>query len=147
MATDELHPPEHLMVLLKRFNNLPHRAPHIRELVTPQIVLLFCVARNPGCGVLDIARELGLTPPTISVGLRALVNTGWLKREPDPNDRRAVQFFLTPEGRKLVKKMEKHRVEKVQQFLSGLTLEEQEQLLLLIEKAITSFETKWVQTA
>jgi len=36
----------------------------------PQLTLLDRIAASPGCGIQDIAVDLGLTAPTISVGVR-----------------------------------------------------------------------------
>ena len=65
------------------------------ELTLTQIGMLAWIARSPGCGVLDVATALGLTAPTVSVGIQRLTEDSWLERRQDPDDRRAKPIYLT----------------------------------------------------
>jgi len=108
------------------------------ELSRPAISLLTWVSSSPGCGVVDIARGLHLSPPTISVGIRRLVIGGWLERRHDPDDRRSRQIFLTKKGTDLISRLRAHQINGFKVFLSGLPDDQQGQLLSLLEKAIES---------
>lgn len=107
----------------------------------PQLALLDWIAASPGCGVREIATGLGLTAPTVSVGVRRLEATGLLERRPDPRDGRAIQLFLTAQGQSLHERARAFRWEKMRRLLTGLTPEERVMLLTLLEKAITASET------
>ena len=132
--------------LFKLISTLPLvRLPEDIELSRPAVTVLLWVSRSPGCGVLDIAKGLQLTPPTISVGIGRLVKAGWLERRNDPKDRRARPVFLTPKGEKLVAHVRVHRTQMLRTFLSGLTLEEQEQLLHLLERGVNALEAALVE--
>ena len=64
---------------------------------TPQQVFLLAQAdqgRRPG----EIARILHLSPPSVSHLLRDLEKRGWIRRQPDPKDRRRWVLKLTPDG-------------------------------------------------
>lgn len=112
-------------------------------LVSPaQMALLDWIAASDGCGVQDIADGLNLTPPTVSVGVRRLEEAGLLKRKPNPQDKRAVQFFLTAKGQSLQKQSQNFRRQKLELILSGLTQQEQETLLELLGKALQAAESK-----
>jgi len=50
----------------------------------------------------DLAERLGVSPPTASRAVDALVEHGLLERAPDPADRRAVRISLTEQGRSTV---------------------------------------------
>ena len=50
----------------------------------------------------DLAERLGVSAPTTSRAVDALVEHGLLERAPDPADRRAVRISLTPRGRATV---------------------------------------------
>jgi DNA-binding MarR family transcriptional regulator len=50
----------------------------------------------------DLADRLGVSPPTASRAVDALVEHGLLERAPDPTDRRAVRISLTDRGRTAV---------------------------------------------
>jgi|Deesub1362B_J571_1020462.scaffolds.fasta_scaffold03112_7 DNA-binding MarR family transcriptional regulator len=106
----------------------------------PQLALLDWIARSPGSRLGEVASGLGLTPPTVSVGLRRLERAGLVERLPDPQDRRAVRFFLTPEGKRLCRRAHRFRRRKAQLLLASLTPQEQEVLLNLLDKAIRGAE-------
>ncbi len=107
-----------------------------------QMALLDWIAVSNGCGVQDIAEGLGLTPPTVSVGVRRLEDVGLLKRKPNPQDKRAVQFFLTAKGQTLQRHSQNFRRHKLELILSGLTPEEQDTLLTLLGKALQAAESR-----
>ena len=50
----------------------------------------------------DLAERLGVSPPTASRAVDALLEHGLLERAPDPTDRRAVRISLTDRGRATV---------------------------------------------
>ena len=104
----------------------------------PQLALLDWVAASPGCGVQEIADGLGLTAPTVSVGVRRLEKAGLLERQPDPQDGRAIQLFLTTQGQALCQRARAFRRDKMQRLLKGLTPEESATLLTLLERAISA---------
>ena len=73
-------PEERFVELIKRISEVPLAfLPDDLELSRSAVPLLMWVSRSPGCGVLDIARGLQLSAPTISVGIHRLVKDGWLR--------------------------------------------------------------------
>jgi len=107
-----------------------------------QMSLLDWIAASPGCGVQDIAEGLGLTPPTVSVGVRRMEEAGLLERKPNPLDGRSVQFNLTPQGQSLQQQIQASHQQKFRRLLAGLTPQEQEVLLQLLERAIRAAEAE-----
>lgn len=105
-----------------------------------QMTLLDWIAASPGCGVQDIADGLGLTPPTVSVGVRKMEESGLVERKPNPMDGRSVQFFLTRRGQTLQAKIQDSHHNKFRRLLAGLSPQEQETLLGLLERALQSAE-------
>jgi DNA-binding MarR family transcriptional regulator len=137
-----LKPENRMLDLLKRMSGLPvMKPPSESPLSMPQVTMLNWVARSPGCGVREIAQGLHVTPPTISVGVRKLIKDGWLEQKEDPHDRRARPLFLTEKGNALVEIVHQHRTQKIKLFLSGLSDSEQEQLISLLDRAISALET------
>lgn len=110
------------------------------EVTMPQLTLLDWVATMPGCSVQEIANGLGLTAPTVSVSVRRLEKAGLLKRQPDPQDKRALQLFLTPQGQALQERAWAFRREKTRRLLAGLSPDERTMLLALLERAIATAE-------
>ncbi|KAA3645467.1 MAG: MarR family transcriptional regulator [Chloroflexi bacterium] len=144
MATNPTPSAERMLSLLRRMEKMPLRAPMVDavDLTLPQAFLLLWVGRNPGCSVNEIAEGMDVTPPTVSVAVRKLVDDGWLRREPDPNDRRVQHIHLTAQADQLMGEMHAQRRKMIGQFLNGLTVDEQEQLLGLLEQAVSKFEDK-----
>lgn len=140
------NPENRMLALLQRISSLPMMSPPKESPISlPQAAMLEMVARTPGCGVLDIARDLNVTPPTISVGIQRLVKDGWLEQRNDPNDRRARPIFLTEKGTALVTMINNHRTEMLKHFLSGLGDDEKEQLICLLDRAISALESAQIQ--
>jgi DNA-binding MarR family transcriptional regulator len=105
-------------------------------LTASQLSLLLSLSEHPGCRVQDTAQRLDLTAPTISIGVRRLENMGLVQRGADPDDQRAVCLYLSPQGRRIASKARSLRAAKLETILSTLTVNEQESLLEMLEKAI-----------
>ena len=92
---------EEFLHLINRLRRLgPETPPPEKAQITPsQLILLEQAASSPGMGTQAMAEDLGLATPTVSIGIRQLDEMGLLTREPDLQDGRAVQIFLTPRGR------------------------------------------------
>lgn len=143
MATANLQQAaEQLLSLIKRLRQLsPATPPPQAAQVSPSMMsIIDFVGSSPDCGVKEIARGLKLSTPTVSVSIRHLEEAGFIDRRPHPADRRAVQIFLTPKGRELYQQTYAFRRQTFERLLSGLTLDERQTLLELLEKAITQTE-------
>jgi DNA-binding MarR family transcriptional regulator len=137
----QMKPENRMLDLLKRMRKLPMmKPPSESPLSVPQVTMLNWVARSPGCGVGEIDQGLHVTPPTVSVGIRRLIKDGWLEQRDDPDDRRAHPLFLTDKGQAFVEIIQQHRIEMIRLFLSGLSPDEQQQLICLLDRAISALE-------
>jgi len=133
-------PEDRLIALLKGMSGLHMGEAMLTkiDLSLSQMALLRWVAQSPGCHVQEIADGLGLSAPTVSVGVRKLIEAGLLERAPDPKDRRAACVYLSEIGKEMQKKFLNRRHAEVQRFLGGLKPAEQEQLIDLLEKAFNT---------
>ncbi|HDD24299.1 MAG TPA: MarR family transcriptional regulator [Chloroflexi bacterium] len=140
--SDDPSAEERLLDLLNRLQMLGTRPPPFEEMgITPsQFILLDRVAMSPGCGVREIARGLGVTSPTVSVGVRRLEEARLVERQPNPQDKRSIRLFLTPQGEALHRRVQAFRYAKARRLLSSLTHQEQETLLSLWERALDMAE-------
>lgn len=132
------------MKLMRRLRSLGlDDHPDGNETVSPaQMALLDVVAALPGCGVRDIAEELGLTSPTVSVGVQRLEESGLVERKPDPQDGRSIRLFLTPRGQALQRQIQNNHLQKFRRLLAGLRPEEQQNLIDLLQRALNAAETE-----
>jgi len=135
---------ERLIGLFTRLQSLGLGQPRFKQegLSLPQFGLMMCVLHTPGIRVAQIGEMLGVSTPTVSVAVRKLERQGWLRRKMDPEDRRAARLFLSAKAEILAKQVSNRRRKYVNEFMEALTAAEQEQLLNLLEKAITNLEEK-----
>ncbi len=130
--------------LMDRLRQLgPQTAPPKGANISPsQLAAITYSASNPGCGIQAIASALKLSKPTVSIGVSQLEDAGFLTRETDPQDGRAVQLTLTPKGQELYERTNKFRCQKFERLLTGLAPQERTTLLALLERAIQTVENE-----
>ena len=135
---------ERFLLLMDRLRQLgPQSAPPKEANVSPsQLAFITFSASNPGCGIQAMASGLRLSKPTVSIGVSQLEDAGFLTRQPDPQDGRAVQLFLTPKGQELHQRTHEFRCKKFERLLAGLTPQERTTMLTLLERAIQTVEIK-----
>ena len=68
-----------------------------------------------------LADALGVAPRTITGLVDALVETGFVTREPHPTDRRATLVSFTARGRRLVAKWQRQQGEFAELLFGGMT--------------------------
>lgn len=112
------------------------------DLSFSQMEMLWFIKGAPNCRVQDIADGLGITPPSVSVALRRLEEAGWLERHPDPGDGRVTCSSLTEKSVEMLQRVRAAQHRGVERFLAGLTADEKNHLINLLEKAIASAEAR-----
>ena len=142
MTSVSLSAEERLANLFNRLRKLAFDQHPLQDsgVTMPQLTLLDYVAASPDCGVQEIADGLSLTAPTVSVSVRRLEDAGLLERRPDPQDGRAIQFSLTPQGQELCRQASVFRQDKMRRLLKSLTAEESTTLQTLLDRAISAAE-------
>ena len=76
-------------------------------LTHPQYLVMLALWQSEPLKVNDLSRQLQLDPGTLSPLLKRLETAGYLRRERDPKDERALAVVLTQKGRDLRKQAEK----------------------------------------
>ena len=135
---------EQFLNLMDRLRRVgPQTAPPKEANISPsQLAYLSFSASHPGYGIQAMASGLKLSKPSVSVGISQLEESGFLTRQSDPQDGRAVQLFLTAEGQKLHQHTLEFRCKKFERLLTELIPQERTTLINLLEKAITSIENE-----
>jgi DNA-binding MarR family transcriptional regulator len=72
----------------------------------------------------DLAAREGVAPPTLSRIVAALVDGGYVRREPDPNDGRAFLVTPTAEGERIVSGLYSIRLRDLQKRIDRLSAEQ-----------------------
>lgn len=115
-------------------------ARRFRDLLAPlgleprDFALLRTVATTEGVSQQAIGERMGVAPSRMVAFVDSLEQRGLLERRQNPDDRRARALFITPQGRKLIKRAFSVAVEHEQRLTSGLSPEEREQLLELMAR-------------
>lgn len=84
----------------------------------------------------ELAEELHITPPSVTMVARRLVQTGLVRRTQHPSDSRVALLALTKQGHALHEQLYAEHVTRMAQLLQGLTPEEQRQFLSLLARAV-----------
>jgi DNA-binding MarR family transcriptional regulator len=86
----------------------------------------------------ELSNALAVPLSTATRIINWLVAKNYVKRLPDPEDRRIVRVALTETGIELQRVIEKYTEEQVEKVLDSLTVEEQATLFTLIGKVFSS---------
>jgi DNA-binding MarR family transcriptional regulator len=74
--------------------------------------------------VKELAHRLGLSLPGASRTVDGLLRRGWLERREDPADRRMKRVGITPDGRKILDRIETARLAGLADYAASLTPEQ-----------------------
>jgi DNA-binding MarR family transcriptional regulator len=83
-----------------------------------------------------IAKNLNLSPPTVNIMIKNLVENGFVKLQKDESDGRATQVLLTKKGVEIRPEVEKIWQELEADIYSNLTETEKMILFQLLEKTL-----------
>jgi DNA-binding MarR family transcriptional regulator len=87
--------------------------------------LLFYIVRNPGSSQVELAAKLEVTPVTMSRMVDRLVRSRYVRRVPDPADRRVYRLALERAGEPLIGRMTQLSSETTARALRGFSRREQ----------------------
>lgn len=118
---------------LRRMNELDLSFSHVRA--------LHLLAPQPALTMKELAEQLQLTPPSVTALTRRLVETGMVRRQPHADDSRVALLSLTDEGHALLAQLYQDQVQRMERLLDGLTPEEQQLFLDLLERAVLSIRS------
>lgn len=99
-----------------------------------QQFILACLWEQDGLTPGQIARQLGLSTPTVTRTSARMETAGLLTRKPDPDDRRLVRVFLTAQGRELREVLNAEMAKVSEQALKDVSTQEREVLVRLLRK-------------
>ena len=94
----------------------------------PQFSILMQLHHKGACGMSAISERFEVTPAAASQLVDKLVQSGFIVREEDPNDRRAKVLNLTDQGRELIQRGIEERYRWVDQLSGRLTEAERTQI-------------------
>jgi DNA-binding MarR family transcriptional regulator len=116
---------------LSRLSGGPDDGPPLTA--TQRLALFELVDQGP-LRLNDLAARMGASAPTASRAVDALDDLGLVDRKPDPDDRRALQLDLTPEGRRSVEERKARVLEAFRPAAATLPGAERERLAVLLAR-------------
>lgn len=119
-----------------------HMASILKEngLTGSQYAVLEAIPED-GIPLSAIAKLIWREPSNITGIVDRLEQSGWIRRDNDPKDRRVIRVYKTPEGMELLTKLQKVYPMHIEERLSVLTEAEQHQLMQLLLK-LENYEHK-----
>lgn len=116
----------------------------------PQFSILMQLHHKGSCGVSDISERFDITNAAASQLVDKLVQGGFVKRDEDPNDRRAKLLNLSDKGMKLIQQGIEERYRWVDELAGKLSAEERAKVteaLNIMTEAAKELESEMVQQA
>ena len=107
--------------------------------LTPALAkLLFYIHREPGSRQTELAQRLEVTPVTLGRMIDRLVERRYVRRLPDPADRRALRVYIDRAGEPLVGRMDRQSIETTARAFHGFSRTEQAALLRQLNRICTN---------
>src|ERR671925_485066 len=116
----------------------------------PQFSVMMQLHHRGNCAIGDISERFDITNAAASQLVNKLVQSGFIKREEDPQDRRAKMLNLTDKGRELIQRGIEERYRWVDELAGKLTVEERAKVteaLNIMTQAAKELETESMQQA
>jgi MarR family transcriptional regulator, organic hydroperoxide resistance regulator len=101
---------------------------------TGQERLLAVLWEQEGLSQSELVARLAVQPPTVTAALQRLEREGFLRREPDPSNRRVSRVYLTDRGRSVEAPVRNIFSEAESRFLGELSAAEREQLVAILDR-------------
>jgi DNA-binding MarR family transcriptional regulator len=121
-----------------------------RGLSMPQFSILMQLHYRGVCGMSEVSERFEITPAAASQLVDKLVQSGYIRREEDPQDRRAKSLKLTDKGLELIEECIEQRYRWVESLAGQLTAEEcvkVDEALTILTKAAQEGERATKQVA
>jgi len=100
------------------------------------LVVLFCLWKQEGQKMIELARASGLEPSTMTGLLDRMEREGFVTRVPDPDDRRAQNIMLTDAGREVRQTVERMVDETLELLFLGIPEAEVDHANVVLRKLI-----------
>lgn len=105
-----------------------------------QYTLLSVLASQPDLSSAQLARRAYVSPQSMNETLLNLEKEELLKRVPDPNHGRILRTRLTPKGRRLVQRCDKHVAQIQSAMTAGMSDDRQDLLRSMVTQAVRNLD-------
>jgi len=123
----EMHP-----VIMREFYKQDTGGFYKIRITLPQLVVVNVLAREGELRMTDLARSMNVTTAAMTGIIDRLVRDGYVKREADAGDRRAVKVSVTAKGLKVAKSAAEHHKKIIARVFSVISQTEREEYLRIL---------------
>ncbi len=116
----------------RRGHNFAHRRPPLAR----EHILFLISSFEGGVHQKELIERMHVNPSSMSEFIGKLEEDGYLKREVDPEDKRATLLSLSELGYARISELQDERSDRLNQLFGNLSQEEKEQLSLLLAKIL-----------
>jgi len=102
--------------------------------ITPEQGKLLFMVKDERMSQKELAHHLHITEATLSVRIKRLVDSGLIERQVDRHDKRVYTIVLSEKGKQFMNDMGAHIVYYQQLICKGITKEEYETVIRVIQK-------------
>ena len=136
---------EKMIALVRAFGwHRPAETPCGQPVTIAEAHALLEISRADGISQNELTVGLNLAKSTVSRLISKIERRGWVVRQPNEQDRRAYQLFLTAKGREIAQQLARARQSKMDGILAQIPMEQRNDVLKsldLLVKAIQAGET------
>lgn len=125
---EELALAESVFGLFRLFRHVAQRAAQSVELGSGERARILWGLKTGACRAGQLAHQAKISPSSITEIVEGLEGDGLVRREADPNDRRAVRVALTAEGRRQLQRFENAAAIALAETLSSLTTAQRQRI-------------------
>ena len=104
------------------------------EISFPQMAILHILKERDRCMMSELAKLLSITTSAATGIVDRMVKTGFLKRVPDPNDRRIINVRITPRGERATNAIFRQRQKMMIDVFKHFSSSERETYLGMVKK-------------
>lgn len=101
---------------------------------------LWHLERNEGITQAALADILDIQPISLARTLERMAGAGLIERRPDPNDRRALQLFLTPKAAPIIRLLHREFEELKQRATRNMSPAQQAEMITLLRQMRANFQ-------
>ncbi|MFA5103766.1 MAG: MarR family transcriptional regulator [Candidatus Margulisiibacteriota bacterium] len=110
------------------------------NITLPQLMVLEIIQKKGSPNMTDIAGDLSVTLSNVTGMIDRLIESGYVERVDDPQDRRIVRVRLTVKGKNTTQKAFEQRQRCLNQVFGKLSCEDQKSLLKITEKLVDAIK-------
>ncbi|MEJ6951315.1 MarR family winged helix-turn-helix transcriptional regulator [Natronospora cellulosivora (SeqCode)] len=127
---------EKLSTMMGEFEDKALNSDELSDLSMKQLHYLDVIKKLSGPAFTDLAREMSVSKPTVTLAVNKLIKQGYVKKEQSAKDRRVYHLLLTDKGKKLVKIHDKAHKDFASLISSKVNKRELEQLVEILHKVV-----------